>query len=537
MKLLVGNTGLIGTTLKNSFKFDYEFNSKNLDDIEFIDFRNNTPDLHLCCLPATKWKVDKDPQSDLANMLRIVDRLSTGQYNNVVLYSTIDIYHDMEGHIDENTIPKISKLNYGSIRYMFEVLITSNIKFNKLIIIRLPALFGVHIKKNIIYDLLNNNELNKIKLKSSYQWYNLEKLAMHVSEYLNSTHNGVHRVNLFTEPIETSKLLELFDVNRDKVDCKSPGSRYNCKTKNTDTGYIELADSVCESIRTFISTYKIFQMNPKVAVCIFGEQRDLLNRISDWKKLREKFNLNIDFYIALYYNDTIQDTIRILKTHLNIKDYEILYNDLDRFNAVKFQAKTPIYLYGNDPKAIISRLLSQLYIRQKSVSMIEGEYDLVMLCRSDVSKFSFDVKDVLDVLNNEKLLIVSNEDYHIHPGGGGGCLECTYESRCDKKYHSNDICDFWCMGSASSMNAWKTIYDNAIFYYTEIQSTSKPINEIEGLTVLENLNENEISITFPIESLKLIENDIHCLYPEKLIRIAFKDQIILSSRKGSYYWI
>ena len=128
MKLLVGNTGLIGTTLKNSFKFDYEFNSKNLDDIEFIDFRNNTPDLHLCCLPATKWKVDKDPQSDLANMLRIVDRLSTGQYNNVVLYSTIDIYHDMEGHIDENTIPKISKLNYGSIRYMFEVLIKSKYK-------------------------------------------------------------------------------------------------------------------------------------------------------------------------------------------------------------------------------------------------------------------------------------------------------------------------------------------------------------------------------------------------------------------------
>ena len=136
-----------------------------------------------------------------------------------------------------------------------------------------------------------------------------------------------------------------------------------------------------------------------------------MNRISDWKKLREKFNLNIDFYIALYYNDTIQDTIRILKTHLNIKDYEILYNDLDRFNAVKFQAKTPIYLYGNDPKAIISRLLSQLYIRQKSVSMIEGEYDLVMLCRSDVSKFSFDVKDVLDVLNNEKCVLHSTQGF------------------------------------------------------------------------------------------------------------------------------
>ena len=29
MKLLIGNTGLIGTTLKDSIKFDYEFNGEN----------------------------------------------------------------------------------------------------------------------------------------------------------------------------------------------------------------------------------------------------------------------------------------------------------------------------------------------------------------------------------------------------------------------------------------------------------------------------------------------------------------------------
>jgi hypothetical protein len=33
MKLLVGNTGLIGTTLKDNIKFDYEFNSKNLEEL------------------------------------------------------------------------------------------------------------------------------------------------------------------------------------------------------------------------------------------------------------------------------------------------------------------------------------------------------------------------------------------------------------------------------------------------------------------------------------------------------------------------
>ena len=35
MKILIGNTGLVGTTLKETIKFDYEFNSKNLN--EFLN--------------------------------------------------------------------------------------------------------------------------------------------------------------------------------------------------------------------------------------------------------------------------------------------------------------------------------------------------------------------------------------------------------------------------------------------------------------------------------------------------------------------
>ena len=35
MKILVGDTGLIGTTLKESLNFDFLFNTKNM--LEFID--------------------------------------------------------------------------------------------------------------------------------------------------------------------------------------------------------------------------------------------------------------------------------------------------------------------------------------------------------------------------------------------------------------------------------------------------------------------------------------------------------------------
>jgi hypothetical protein len=47
----------------------------------------------------------------------------------------------------------------------------------------LPALFGKHIKKNIIYDLLNENEIHNINYNSLYQWYNLSGI---VTQTLNA---------------------------------------------------------------------------------------------------------------------------------------------------------------------------------------------------------------------------------------------------------------------------------------------------------------------------------------------------------------
>jgi len=58
MKILVGNTGLVGQTLKEYQKFDIEFNSKNINDFEKL-----VPDnceIWLSCLPATKWMVNKN---------------------------------------------------------------------------------------------------------------------------------------------------------------------------------------------------------------------------------------------------------------------------------------------------------------------------------------------------------------------------------------------------------------------------------------------------------------------------------------------
>lgn len=58
MKIIVGNTGLVGTTLCESINFDLKFNSSNIG--EFISLVEDGSELYLSCLPATKWMVNKD---------------------------------------------------------------------------------------------------------------------------------------------------------------------------------------------------------------------------------------------------------------------------------------------------------------------------------------------------------------------------------------------------------------------------------------------------------------------------------------------
>jgi len=153
------------------------------------------------------------------------------------------------------------------------------------------------------------------------------------------------------------------------------------------------------------------------------------------------------------------------------------------------------------------------------------------MCRTDLSELAVSINDIIMVTDDVKMLIASTETHHIHPGGGGGCSECTADKKCSNQFHANDICDLWCLGSTTAMKPWKTIYDDAIKHYEAIQKTSIDIDnsELNHITIKPELDHNEIHITFPISNINMIENDIHCFYPEKLMRVAFKDVKILNS--------
>ena len=58
MKVLIGHTGLVGSTLTDKIKFDFLFNTKNIE--TFNNYNFDGYDLYLSCLPATKWMVNKN---------------------------------------------------------------------------------------------------------------------------------------------------------------------------------------------------------------------------------------------------------------------------------------------------------------------------------------------------------------------------------------------------------------------------------------------------------------------------------------------
>ena len=249
--VIVGNTGVIGKTLCESIDFDFMFNSSNI--LNFIEKVDNDSTLYLSCLPATKWLINKNIQHDLNNILKITNAINQIRFSKIILISTIDVYCESPMHSDEDVFPLIKTLNYGSNRYFFEMLIRKTFTYNDLKIFRLPSLFGKHIKKNIVYDLLNNNNIDKINVNSSYQWYDLNDLVNDIN-YLTYEFPKSTVFNLFSEPIETNYLMDrVFGM----IGCGVEEDKffYDFRTKYSKSGYIRSKDYIIEKIKRFKDGY------------------------------------------------------------------------------------------------------------------------------------------------------------------------------------------------------------------------------------------------------------------------------------------
>ncbi len=148
MKALVGYTGFVGGNIDRKADFDARYNSKNI-----ADAFGTRPDLLVYAgLRAEKYLANKQPDKDLESIREAFDNIRKIDPKELVLISTSDVYKVPVG-VDEDTPVDTEELHaYGLNRYYLEQWVRE--AYPEASIVRLPALYGVGIKKNFVYDFI-----------------------------------------------------------------------------------------------------------------------------------------------------------------------------------------------------------------------------------------------------------------------------------------------------------------------------------------------------------------------------------------------
>lgn len=145
---IVGYTGFVGQNLCFAHSFDALYNSKNISEA----FGSNPDLLVYAGIRAEMFTANHFPEQDLANIKEAIENIKKIKPKKLILISTISVYPVFEG--DENTVIEENKGSaYGRNRRHLEKWVEENIE--DYLIVRLPALYGVGIKKNFIYDIIN----------------------------------------------------------------------------------------------------------------------------------------------------------------------------------------------------------------------------------------------------------------------------------------------------------------------------------------------------------------------------------------------
>lgn len=191
---LIGHTGFVGGNLLREYPFSGRYNSANIETIAGMQF-----DLIVCAgAPAAKWKANQEPLVDRACLGRLMAALERVKTARFVLISTVDVYGQVNG-VDEEC-PPLGTTPYGRHRLELEQLVRE--RFHALVV-RLPALFGPGLKKNAIYDLLYNNQIEKIDSRSVFQFYNVRRLWRDIRIAAGARLSLIH---LATEPVSIAEV-------------------------------------------------------------------------------------------------------------------------------------------------------------------------------------------------------------------------------------------------------------------------------------------------------------------------------------------
>lgn len=194
---LIGFTGFVGSSVMKQRNFNNFFRSSNIHEIQNRNF-----DFILCAgAPAQKWIANQNPTEDLEKIKNLIEYLSTVQCKKFVLISTVDVFKNPSGVDELSGVTEEGLHPYGLHRRYLEKFVQNY--FDSSIIVRLPGLVGPGLRKNIIFDFLNGNNLNGIESRSIFQFYPIVNLWYDIEIAINA---GLDLLHLTAEPISIFNL-------------------------------------------------------------------------------------------------------------------------------------------------------------------------------------------------------------------------------------------------------------------------------------------------------------------------------------------
>ncbi|MER2540491.1 MAG: pyridine nucleotide transhydrogenase [Azonexus sp.] len=194
---LIGFSGFVGSTLLKQATFERLYRSTNIGEIEGEAF-----DTVVCAgAPAQKWIANCDPEADRAKIEGLISHLKSLQCKTFILISTVDVFKNAIGVDEDTSVDETGLHAYGFHRRLLEKFVESH--FPNHLIVRLPGLVGPGLRKNVIFDLLNNNNLHAIESRGIFQFYPMVNLWYDIQVALNA---GLRLVHLTAAPISVAEV-------------------------------------------------------------------------------------------------------------------------------------------------------------------------------------------------------------------------------------------------------------------------------------------------------------------------------------------
>lgn len=192
---LIGYSGFVGSTILKQAPFESLYRSTNIGEIEDKSF-----DTVVCAgAPAQKWIANRAPGADRQKIEGLIAHLKLMTCKTFVLISTVDVFKNPRGVDEGDPVDESGLHAYGLNRHLLEKFVDNH--FASHLIVRLPGLVGPGLRKNVIFDFLNDNNLHVIDSRGVFQFYPMVNLWYDIKIALDT---GLKLVHLTAEPISVA---------------------------------------------------------------------------------------------------------------------------------------------------------------------------------------------------------------------------------------------------------------------------------------------------------------------------------------------